>query len=58
MGGRFQSRRVKAGRYSGLAFPRARAGIVAAGTVLGVQLRRLLAMEATGQQGRNGSEPD
>ena len=43
--------------HSGLALPDARAGIMAAGTVLGMQLRRLLAAEA-GHQGRNGSEPD
>jgi hypothetical protein len=58
MGGRFQGRRVEAWGHSGLALPDARTGIVAAGTVLGVKLRRLLAMEAGGQQGRNGSEPE
>lgn len=43
--------------HSGLAFPDARAGIMAAGTFPGMQLRRLLAAEA-GHQGRNCSEPD
>ena len=58
MGGRFQGGRVEARRHSGLALPDARAGIMAAGTVLGTRLRRLLAAESGGQQGRNGSEPE
>ena len=58
MGGRFQGRRVEARRHSGLAFPDTRAGIVAACAVLGMRLRRLLAAEAGGQEGRNSSEPE
>ena len=58
MGGRFQGGRVEARRHSGLALPDARTGIVAAGTVVGMRLRRLLAAEAGGQEGRNGSEPE
>jgi hypothetical protein len=58
MGGRFQGRRIEARRHSGLAFPDARAGIVAAGTVFGMKLRRRLAAESGGQQGRNGRDPE
>ena len=58
MGGRFQGGRVEGRGHSGLAFPDTRAGIVAACTVLGTQLRRLLAAEAGDQKGRNGSEPE
>jgi hypothetical protein len=58
MRGRFQGGRIESRRHSGLAFPGTRAGIMAAGTVLGTRLRRLLAAEAGGQQGRNGSEPE
>ena len=58
MGGRFQGGRVEARGHSGLAFPDARSGIVAACAVLGMQLRRRLAAEASGQQGRNGSEAE
>ena len=38
MWGRFQGRRVEARGHSGLAFPDTRAGIVAAGTVLGSEV--------------------
>jgi hypothetical protein len=31
---------------------------MAAGAVFGMQLRRLLAVEAGAQEGRNGSEPE
>ena len=58
MGGRFQSGRMEARGHSGLALPGTRAGIMAAGTVLGTQLRHLLAAEAGSQQGRNGTEPE
>jgi hypothetical protein len=58
MGGRFQGGRVEARGHSGLAFPDARSGIVAACAILGMQLRRRLAAEASGQQGRNGSEAE
>jgi hypothetical protein len=58
MGGRFQGGRVETRGHSSLAFADAWAGIVAARTVLGMQLRRLLAAEGGGQQGRNGSEPE
>ena len=58
MGGRFQGGRIETRGHSSLAFPDTRAGIVAAGTVLGMQLRRLLAAEAGGQHGRNGSDPE
>jgi hypothetical protein len=58
MGRRLQGGRVETRRHSCLAFANARAGIMAACTVLGTQLRRLLAAETGGQQGRNGSEPE
>jgi hypothetical protein len=57
MGRRFQRSRVEARGCSGLALPDTRAGIMAAGAVLGMQLGRLPAAEAGGQEGRNGSEP-
>jgi hypothetical protein len=49
MRGRFQGGRVEARRYAGLALSGTRAGIVAAGTVVGMQLRCLLAAETRGQ---------
>ena len=58
MGGRFQGSRVEARRHSGLAFPGAGAGIMAARAIVVFWRSRLLAAEAGGQQGRNGSEPD
>ena|ERR1017187_2059675 len=58
MGRRFQCCRVETRGYTGLPLPDTRAGIVAAGAVLGMQLRRLLARDAGGQEGRNGSEPE
>ena len=58
MGGRFQRGGVESGGYTGLALPDTRAGIMAAGAVFGMQLRRLLAVEAGAQEGRNGSEPE
>jgi hypothetical protein len=45
-------------RHAGLALPDARAGIMAAETVLGMRLRSLLAGETSCQEGRNGSEPE
>ena len=58
MGRRFQCCRVEARGYSGLALSDTRAGIMAAGAVLGMQLRRLLPAEASGQEGRSSSEPE
>jgi hypothetical protein len=58
VGRRFQGGRVEARGHAGLAFPNPRAGIMAACTVLGTQLRRLLAAEADGQQAGDGSEPE
>src|ERR1019366_3588031 len=57
MGGRFQGGRVESRGYFRLALADARAGVMAACAVLGTRLRRRLAEQAGGQQGRNGSEP-
>ena len=58
MGGRFQGARVETRRYACLALSGSRGGSMAAGTVVGMQLCRLLAAKAGGQDGRNGSEPE
>jgi hypothetical protein len=58
MWGRFQGGGIEARRHTGLAFSGARAGIMAAGTVLGFWWRGLLALKTRGQDDRNGSEPD
>jgi hypothetical protein len=44
--------------HSGLAFSDARAGIMAAGTILGTQRHRLLAPEAGGHQVRDCNGPE
>lgn len=58
VGRSFQGGRMEAWRHSGLALPNLRAGIMAAGALLGTRCRRLLAVETGGQEGRNGSEPE
>jgi hypothetical protein len=58
MRGRLQGGRIETRGNSRLPLPGARPGIVAAGAVLGAQLRRLLAAEACRQHDRNGSEPE